>query len=127
MREVGLYHSWWQRPLREPCKRIFSARPIYRLRMSSYGTNCGIAPLTRRSQNGLCAFVPACVLWWMKTPLFRASSKVRNIDPLVLNGTKLLPLSWLDMEFTAYRQAYHAQKSGVWAMRIPGVDKPDCG
>ncbi len=56
-------------------------------------------------------------IWDENQPTFRVSTKLRTIDPDVLGGSRLLPLSQLDTDFAVYRQTYLQRKSGVWPMR----------
>lgn len=52
--------------------------------------------------------------WWVST-------KIRTLDPdVALNGA-MQPLSALDLEFAAYRQAYLERKRGRWPIRVLGA------
>lgn len=56
--------------------------------------------------------------WDEENPEFRVSTKLRSIDPdILINGT-VRPLSALDPEFATQREAYLAQNSGKWPMRV---------
>ena len=57
-------------------------------------------------------------VWDETAPTFRVSTKVRTIDPAVLLAGQARPLSALDPEFAAYRQAYLESKQGLWPMRV---------
>jgi len=51
-------------------------------------------------------------------PTFRVSTKLRSIDPDVVVNGRLVPLSQLDPDFAAHRQAYLSSKTGKWPMRV---------
>lgn len=57
-------------------------------------------------------------LWDEAQPLFRISSKIRSIDPLVVTGSAPEVLSELDRAFGKFRQGYHASKQGLWPMSV---------
>lgn len=57
-------------------------------------------------------------VWDEAVPNFRVSTKLRAIDPDVRVGGVLRPLSVLDADFAAHRQAYLSSKQGKWPMRI---------
>ncbi|MBI3525716.1 MAG: HD domain-containing protein [Betaproteobacteria bacterium] len=61
--------------------------------------------------------------WDAERPAFSVSTKVRSIDPPVVNGHGVTPLSGLDPVFGRYREAYMAGKQGCWPMGI--VNAPD--
>lgn len=56
--------------------------------------------------------------WDTQQPTFLVSTKIRTIDPDVLQDGRLLPLSRLDPPFAASRRAYLRRKSGSWPMRV---------
>lgn len=56
--------------------------------------------------------------WNEKQPVFRVSTKVRSIDPPVINGNYLTPFSSLDPDFSRYRNDYLSSKQGLWPMGI---------
>lgn len=56
--------------------------------------------------------------WDDDHPTFRVSTKLRAIDPDVLVGGELRPLSTLDPHFAQQRTAYLQRKQGKWPMRI---------
>jgi HD superfamily phosphohydrolase len=56
--------------------------------------------------------------WDDAAPTFRVSTKLRTIDPTVLLDDQARPLSELDLEFAAFRQAYLESKRGPWPMRV---------
>lgn len=49
---------------------------------------------------------------------FWVSTKIRTIDPDVITEQGLVPLSELDLDFAAYRQAYLKRKQGKWPMKV---------
>lgn len=51
-------------------------------------------------------------------PTFTVTTKIRTIDPDVLQGGQLVRYSTLDPVFSAYRQQYLAQKQGQWPIRV---------
>jgi HD superfamily phosphohydrolase len=57
-------------------------------------------------------------VWDDEHPTFRVGTKLRTIDPDVLVGSRLLPLSQLDRDFAAYRQDYLQRKNGKWPIRV---------
>lgn len=61
--------------------------------------------------------------WSEENPVFRVSTKVRSIDPPVVNGTSITPLSELDPAFARYRTEYLASKQGQWPMGVLGATK----
>jgi HD superfamily phosphohydrolase len=56
--------------------------------------------------------------WDEAQPTFRVSTKLRAIDPGVAVNGRLRPLSALDPDFARRRDAYLAEKSGKWPMRV---------
>ena len=56
--------------------------------------------------------------WNKEQPVFRVSTKVRSIDPPVVDGDSITPLSVLDPAFAQYRREYLASKHGEWPMGI---------
>lgn len=56
--------------------------------------------------------------WCEEHPAFRVATKVRSIDPPVVNGRSATPLSELDLAFARYRNAYLGSKQGQWPMAI---------
>lgn len=54
-------------------------------------------------------------------PLFRISTRIRSIDPLIGTDNGPLALSELDTCFARYRDEYHHRKQGVWPMSIIGA------
>lgn len=60
--------------------------------------------------------------WNEEQPLFSVSTKVRTIDPPVITGDSVSPLSLLDLYFAKYREKYIASKQGPWPMDI--VNQP---
>lgn len=62
--------------------------------------------------------------WNAKQPSFRVSTKVRSIDPPVIDGKSVTALSELDPAFARYRREYLAGKQGEWPMEVvvsPGM------
>ena len=62
--------------------------------------------------------------WDDDHPAFRIVTKVRSIDPPVVNGKAVTPLSVIDPAFGRYRHEYLAGKQGHWPMGVvhaPGV------
>ncbi|MFO7679192.1 MAG: HD domain-containing protein [Chloroflexota bacterium] len=57
-------------------------------------------------------------VWDEANPTFRVSTKLRSIDPDVVVNGRLVPLSQLDPDFAAHRQAYLSSKTGKWPMRV---------
>ena len=58
-------------------------------------------------------------VWDEANPTFRVSTKLRAVDPDVVGEDgELRPLSTLDFEFAARREAYLSRKQGVWPMRV---------
>ena len=58
-------------------------------------------------------------VWDEANPTFRVSTKLRSVDPDVLGEDgELRPLSTLDSEFAARREAYLTRKQGAWPMRV---------
>lgn len=51
-------------------------------------------------------------------PTFTVTTKIRTIDPDVLQAGQLVRYSTLDPAFAAYRQHYLAQKQGQWPIRV---------
>jgi uncharacterized protein len=58
--------------------------------------------------------------WDEENPEFRVSTKIRSIDPDILINGSVQPLSVLDSDFAAYREAYLTQNRGKWPMRVIG-------
>lgn len=61
--------------------------------------------------------------WDEHHPAFRVATKVRSIDPPVIDGRSVAPLSSLDPAFSKYRNEYLAGKNGRWPMGV--VHAPD--
>lgn len=60
-------------------------------------------------------------IWSDTQPLFKITTKVRSIDPLVCDGSMVRHLSELDPQFAQYRHAYLGSKQGQWQMDVvPG-------
>lgn len=62
--------------------------------------------------------------WDAEHPAFSVATKVRSIDPPVVSGKAVTPLSGLDPVFGRYREDYLAGKQGLWPMGIvnaPGI------
>lgn len=57
-------------------------------------------------------------VWDEANPTFAVSTKLRAIDPDVWHEGELRPLSTLDADFAAQREAYLSRKQGVWPMRV---------
>lgn len=57
-------------------------------------------------------------VWDENQPTFWVSTKLRSIDPDVVQNGRLQPLSTLDPAFAARRQNYLTSKQGKWPMRI---------
>lgn len=57
-------------------------------------------------------------IWDDDDPVFRVTTKVRSIDPPVLDGKSVIILSKLDSDFKQYRKKYLAEKQGHWPMGI---------
>ncbi len=57
-------------------------------------------------------------VWDEHHPTFRITTKLRTLDPGVLQGETLYPLSTLDAAFAGRRTAYLARKGGAWPMRV---------
>jgi HD superfamily phosphohydrolase len=60
-------------------------------------------------------------VWDEAQPNWWVSTKIRTIDPDVASNGTIQPLSALDPEFAAYRQAYLARKRGRWPIRVLGA------
>jgi HD superfamily phosphohydrolase len=56
--------------------------------------------------------------WDEAQPTFRVSTKLRTIDPLVLNNRSLHRLSEIEPAFGRARQHYLESSSGKWPMRV---------
>ncbi len=59
--------------------------------------------------------------WNDERPDFWVTTKVRSIDPPIVNGTAALPLSEFDPIFERYRKKYLASKQGRWPMSVVNV------
>lgn len=59
-----------------------------------------------------------CFVWDEIAPTFRVSTKLRTIDPLVLSGDRLQPLSVIDADFAHRRLDYLKTRSGKWPVRV---------
>lgn len=57
-------------------------------------------------------------VWDEANPTFSVSTKLRAIDPDVWYEQMLRPLSTLDPDFAARREAYLNRKQGMWPMRV---------
>lgn len=60
--------------------------------------------------------------WDEDHPTFRVSTKLRAIDPDVVVGGRVRPLSAVDPAFAAHRTDYLTRKTGKWPMRVVGRD-----
>lgn len=58
-------------------------------------------------------------------PTFTVTTKIRTIDPDVLQAGQLVRYSTLDPAFATYRQHYLAQKQGPWPIRVVDFQPPD--
>jgi HD superfamily phosphohydrolase len=56
--------------------------------------------------------------WDEEKPTFRVSTKLRAIDPDVLDGGRPMPLSTLDPDFAQHKNEYLTRKQGKWPMRV---------
>lgn len=56
---------------------------------------------------------------------FTVTTKIRTIDPDVLQAGQLVRYSTLDPAFATYRQHYLAQKQGPWPIRVVDFQPPD--
>ena len=59
-------------------------------------------------------------VWDEERPTFLVSTKLRTIDPDVLELGDLVPLSELDPSFDKYRRSYLQRKAGKWPVRVVG-------
>lgn len=57
-------------------------------------------------------------VWDEANPDFRVTTKVRSIDPPVIEGNSVQALSVLDPMFAQSRQTYLGSKQGLWPMRV---------
>lgn len=57
-------------------------------------------------------------VWDENHPTFHITTKLRTLDPGVLHGDQVYPLSALDVAFAQRRTAYLARKRGPWPMRV---------
>ncbi|MBI1423852.1 MAG: HD domain-containing protein [Gammaproteobacteria bacterium] len=57
-------------------------------------------------------------IWSEAKPLFRISTKVRSIDPMVSDAEGIMPLSKRDSTFAHYRSEYLSSKQGQWPMMV---------
>lgn len=57
-------------------------------------------------------------VWDEANPTFWVSTKIRSIDPDVVVGGELRPLSSLDPDFAQHRADYHQRKAGKWPIRV---------
>lgn len=57
-------------------------------------------------------------IWDDENPIFRITTKIRSIDPLVSNGENVKSLSVLDATFDRYRKEYLSGKQGLWPMSV---------
>lgn len=60
--------------------------------------------------------------WDAAHPTFAVSTKLRTIDPPVLLGGQVQPLSALDPAFAHFRLEYLRRKSGKWPVRVVECD-----
>lgn len=58
-------------------------------------------------------------------PTFTVTTKIRTIDPDVLQAGQLVRYSTLDPAFASYRQQYLAKKQGPWPIRVVDFQPPD--
>lgn len=58
-------------------------------------------------------------------PTFTVTTKIRTIDPDVVQAGQLVRYSTLDPAFATYRQHYLAQKLGPWPIRVVDFQPPD--
>ena len=56
--------------------------------------------------------------WDEDQPVFTVSTKVRSIDPLVVDGNSTAVYSELDPAFSRYRTEYLSSKQGQWPMGV---------
>lgn len=56
--------------------------------------------------------------WSERQPAFRVQTKIRSIDPSVVDGNTVTLLSKLDLDFAQYRNEYLSGKKGAWPMAI---------
>jgi HD superfamily phosphohydrolase len=57
-------------------------------------------------------------VWDEERPTFLVSTKLRTIDPDVLEHGELVPLSELDPSFDKHRRSYLQRKAGKWPVRV---------
>lgn len=62
-------------------------------------------------------------VWDETNPTFRVGTKLRTIDPDVLAGNQLMPLSVLDPAFALRRSAYLNRKQGQWPVRVVQISR----
>jgi HD superfamily phosphohydrolase len=60
--------------------------------------------------------------WDETEATFHVSTKLRAIDPDVVVGGELRPLSTLDPDFAQHRHDYLTRKRGQWPIRVVGMD-----
>jgi len=60
-------------------------------------------------------------IWDEHQPLFQVKTKVRSIDPPVIDGSSATPLSVLDPVFRQFRYDYLSEKQKMWPMRVVQV------
>lgn len=59
--------------------------------------------------------------WDEERPMFRVATKVRSLDPHVIDGDTIRPLSQLEPGFGKYRNEYLAAKQKHWPMGVVGA------
>lgn len=57
-------------------------------------------------------------------PTFTVTTKIRTLDPDVSYHGHVMRFSTIDPTFATHRQAYLAQKQGVWPIRVVGFQAP---
>ena len=57
-------------------------------------------------------------------PTFTVTTKIRTIDPDVVQGGQLVRYSMLDATFATYRRQYLARKQGLWPIRVVDFHPP---
>jgi hypothetical protein len=56
--------------------------------------------------------------WDEAAPDFRVATKLRTLDPDVLQDGRLYRLSELDTDFARFREEYLSSKAGKWPVRV---------
>lgn len=116
-REVGLYELTAQAiktalhlGVLNPEDLWGTDRPAWELMQNSKdaGLQAQLALVSRDTQ----------FVWDEVAPTFWVSTKLRTIDPPVLQDGRACPLSQLDPAFAGRRMAYITENSGKWPMRV---------